>query len=499
MKRGRRAYLGFDLGASSGRAVLGTLAGRKLAIQQIHRFANGPSMLGGTLYWDFLSLWASVVDSMRVCAQQGYRELTGIGFDTWGVDFGLLGADGKLLGSPLCYRDGLTEGIERIVASKIRARELYRLTGHAPARVSTLSQLVALNSGPGAARLRSADALLMMPDLFRYFLCGHRAVELTAAGSTQLANVRRARWSSRLFETFRLPRRIMPEIVAPGTVVGRIGRDLAASTGLNRAPVVAVAGHDTASAAAAAPFADEGTAFLSCGTWSVLGLILDHPITTVQACQKGFVNEFGLGSVLFVKNMVGLYLFENLCRMIANRGGKGTYGQMIREASEARPFERFLDVNSPLFFVAEDPAPCVRRFLRGTGQRTSPSTGSMVRTLLEGLAWSYRAAVGDLAEVTGAVLGRICLVGGGSRNGLLCQMVADATGLTVIAGPAEATVAGNLAAQALATGGLSGVPDIRELVRSSFRLKTYRPESTDAWDRRSSRYAETVGRSKDLI
>ncbi|HUS95863.1 MAG TPA: rhamnulokinase family protein, partial [Hyphomicrobiaceae bacterium] len=470
MRKPPQAYLAFDLGAGSGRAVVGLLEGGRLRMEEIRRFANSPSPLGGRLYWDFLSLWNNVVDAMRLCAARGHDRLAGIGVDTWGVDFGLLGPDGALLGNPICYRDSITEGVDQLIGSVIEERELYRLTGRAVARVSTLSQLVALNNSPSAGTLRSTQTLLMMPDLFRYFLCGHRAVELTAAGSSQLVNVRSAKWCSGIFKPLQLPRRIVPEIVKPATVVGRLMPDLAAHTGLNRAPVVAVAGHDTASAAAAVPLVDADCAFVSCGTWSVLGVIQDDPITTDEAFSRGFANVLGLESILFAKFIMGFYLFENLRRSLAGRARKMTYAQMIREASDARPFGCFLDVNSPMFFVAEDPVASVKEFLRRTGQKTLQSAGSIIRAVLEGLALSYRQAINDLATVTGRELRRISLVGGGSRNKMLCQMVADATAMEVVAGPAEATAAGNLAVQALAAGQLREVAEIRELVRGSFRL-----------------------------
>jgi rhamnulokinase len=365
-------------------------------------------------------------------------------------------------------------------------------------RIATLSQLVALRNSPGAGVLRLSKTLLMMPDLFRYFLSGHKAVELTAAGTSHLTNVRSGKWCSRILQSLHLPRRILPEIVKPATVVGRLPSELAGQTGLNRAPVVAVAGHDTASAAAAVPLAGADCAFLSCGTWSVLGDVHDRPITTPEAFSRGFANIAGLESILFVKVGMGLYLFENLRRALANRARKPTYAQMIKEASRAKPFGCFLDVNSPLFFVTEDPQPCVREFLQRTGQETAQGTGSIFRALLEGLAWSYRGAINDLVTLSGRDLKRISMVGGGSRNKVLCQMVADATGLEVVAGPAEATAAGNVTAQALATGQLEDAADIRGLVRRSFRLKTYRPESTEIWNRHSSRYQEIFEKSKML-
>ena len=488
MRRTPDTYLGIDLGAGSGRAVAARIDGRRLDMTEVSRFANAPCKLGGTLYWNLLSLWGHLLDSMRMCAQKGYGELSGIGVDTWGVDFGLLGVDGRLLSNPVCYRDDSTEGIERVILAAIGKEELYRLTGMPPGRVATLSQLCARKQGGGLDQLRIAQDLLMMPDLFRYFLCGHKAVELTSAGSSQLLNIRTRRWCRTIFRKTGLPLRMMPGIVESPAVVGRLHPHLAAETGLNRAPVIAVAGHDTLSAAAAAPWVGEDCAFLSCGTWSVLGAIRQSPITTVQAMRKGFVNELGVASVLFAKNMMGLYLFENLCRSLARDGKRVSYAQLVRDAAGARPFAAVLDMSAPLFFTSQDTARSVRRFLRETGQRTVRTTAAIARLLMEGLALSHRAAAHDLMALTGNSLRRLCLVGGGSRNALLCQMTADATGLEVIAGPGEATVAGNVALQALATGRLGSHEAIRDMIRNSFSLRTYKPRSSKVWDRQYRRY-----------
>lgn len=498
MKKSEKVYLAFDLGAGSGLACLGFLDDRRLKLEKINRFTNAPAKLDNTLHWNFISLWANVVESMRICARKGHNRITSIGVDTWGVDFGLLGADGRLLGNPICYRDNLTDGIERIIIKAIGTEELFRLTGIAPSRVTTLSQLYALKRSLGADRLKLAKTLLMMPDLFRYFLCGHKAVELTVAGSSQLLNIRTARWCSKIFAKTGIPLRIMPEIVKPATVVGKLRADLSAETGLNRASVVAVAGHDTLSAAGAAPFVDEDCAFISCGTWSVVGVINDSPVTTAKAIGCGFVNELGLDSVLFAKNMMGLYLFENMRRSLSKRCVHVTYAEMTREASQAKPFRCFLNINSPLFFVTDDPMAKVNEFLCQTGQKPLRSRGAIIRVLFEALAFSFRAAVHDIEKLTGRNLKRTCLVGGGARNRVLCQMVADATGLEVIAGPAEASAAGNVAMQALAIGQLKRAVDIREVIRNSFKLRRYKPRFTAQWDKSFDAYNKIVKKTLDV-
>jgi len=498
MSKAQNVYLGFDLGASSGRAVAGVLRNRRLEIEEVHRFPNGPVNLGGTLVWDLPALWGHILEGMRQCARLSGGGTSGVGVDTWGVDFGLLARDGRLLGNPICYRDSIAEGADAKVAAAVGRQRFYELIGHVPGQVSTLSQLVGLKNGPGAVRLKTADALLMMPDLLRYFLCGHKAVELTATGTSQLVNVRTGRWCAEVLGALGLPRRMLPQIVKPGTVVGELSADVARETGLGRAPVAAVAGHDTAAAVAAVPFAEDDCAFISCGTWAIVGVIQDRPTTTLEAADLGFVNEFGLDSILFVKNLMGLYLFENLRRSLLKKGRKLSYARMVREAAQAPPFACFLDLNSSLFFVAEEPEAPMREFLRRTGQEPRQEVAVLLRAVCEALAWGYRGALRDLGRLTGREFRRLCMVGGGSRNRLLCQMTADATGLEVIAGPAEATAVGNLAIQALATGALKNAAAVRELVRNSFRFKKYRPRDKGGWDRHASRCQEVLQKSREI-
>jgi rhamnulokinase len=498
MSKSTTAYLGFDLGAGSGRAVVGLLADGRLRMREIDRFANGPSLLSGRLYWDVLSLWNRMVESMRRCARLGYNRLAGVGVDTWGVDFGLLDSAGRLLGNPVCYRDRLTEGAERRIGSILPEKELYRLTGRGLSRVSTLSQLAAMNHGPGGGPLKCVRTLLLMPDLFRYLLCGRQGVERTAAGTSQLVDVGTGRWCSSIFKRLGLSRRMMPDLVNPGTVVGQMAPELADLTGLNRAPVVAVAGHDTASAAAAAPMAGEDGAFLSCGTWSVFGLTLDNPITTDEAFRRGFTNMLGFESILFARFASGLHLLESLRKSLTGGAQGTTHRELVQEASRAKPFGCMLDLNSPLFFAAENPRTSIEEFLRRTRQKAPRSTGAIIRAILEGLALGFRQTFQDLAKLTGRDLKRISLVGGGVKNRMLCQMTADATGAEVIAGPAEAAAAGNLAVQALAAGQLRTAAEVRQLVRRSFRLTTYRPEATPLWERPFARYLQILEKSRKL-
>ncbi len=475
-------FLAFDLGASSGRAILGTLRGGRMRLEEIHRFANLPEAFRGRMHWNVLSLWGEMLHAMRRCAETGVTRPSCVGVDTWGVDFALLGRDGRLLGLPICYRDGLFEGMERVTARAIGADRLFRITGHPPARVTTLSQLVGLNRSPSRKLLRDADTFLMTPDLFRYLLCGRKGVDRTEAGTSQLVDLRAGRWSRAVFRELGLPLGMMPRMLAPGTLAGELTDEVRSSTGLARTPVAVVAGHDTASAAAAAPFADEQTAFLSLGTWACLGVQTPRGITTPAARRAGFVNEYGLDSVLFVRNLSGMYLVEALRRQLHRQGKPVSHARMARAAAAAKPFSHFLDVNEESFFLVDDPVAQANKYLAQTGQRPVRAWQELMRALLEGQALSFRRALADVESTTGRSLRRICLIGGGSRNRLMCRMVADATGLEVIAGPAEATAAGNVAIQALAVGVLRDPEHIRELVRKSFPPEVYTPRDTRAWE-----------------
>ncbi len=498
MPKTQKTYLAFDLGASSGRAVLGFLEDGQLSIEQINRFTNGYHELDGTLYWNFTDLWSNIVKSLRLCAEAGYRKLSGIAVDTWGVDYALIASDGKLLGQPVCYRDPSTEGIVEFIESKIDKRQMYEITGLLPGRVTTLAQLAAVRNSSSYDRLKMASKFLMMPGLFRYFLCGDCSVELTAAGSSLMLDICKGKWSPKILRSFGLPRRIFPEVIKPGKVVGKLKAGLTEQAGLNQAPIIAIAGHDTLSAGAALPFIDEDCAFIICGTWSVLGQIRNEPITTEQALKYGFINEPGIESILFARNMMGLYVFETLHRTIANSAKKMSYAAMVKAATGSKPFKCFLDMNSPLFFTTQDPAADVARFLAETGQKASLNRGQLIRSILEGLAFSYRQGLEQLINITGRKISRICMVGGGIRNKLLCQILAGATGLEVLAGPAEATIAGNFGVQALATRQLKSPEQIREMVRNSFKLKTYRPKETALWDSKYQNYKSVVKKSMKL-
>ena len=412
------AWLGIDLGASSGRAVLGRLDNDRLLLEEVHRFPHGPVPLGGTLWWDVLHLWSGILDSLRACARGGVDKLSGIGITTWGIDFGLLSADGRLIENPVCYRDHRTEGMDAAIRERFDDRTFYQRTGMAVSRMGTLPQLLGLRRQPGDV-LKRAGSLLQMPDLLRFFLGGERSTEPTIAGSTLMTDVHRRTWSREVLDAFGLPAGILPRIGRCAEASGCLPQSLCVETGIRSAPVVTVAGHDTLSAVAAAPLAGPRTIFLSTGTWSVLGLAVTEPVTAETAFSSGFVNELAVEGIAFVKNLMGFYLLEDL----RARWGSSAYADLVAAAEAARPFRAILDMEDPAFFAPEDPEAAVAAYLRRTGQTLADgcgtlSRGELVRSQLEGLALLYRRTVEELVSATGIRPDGICLVGGGCRNRL---------------------------------------------------------------------------------
>jgi sugar (pentulose or hexulose) kinase len=475
--------------------MLAEIAAGRLRLRELHRFAVTHRVLGGTMQWDFLGLWESVLESLRACRQAGYRRFDAVGVDTWGCDFGLIGQDGKLLYSPVCYRDGRTEGIERKIAAVADPYELYRITGLPVLRVNTLSQLVGLSAGGGGAVLR-AGKLMFVSDLLRYFLGGVEGCELTAAGSSQLLDVRRRRWSEQIRRSFKLPRGLLGRLVEPGQHCGKLLPEVCRQTGLESCPVIAVAGHDTADALAAAPYCDQETCLISCGTWALMGLVLprDRPLVSRQAYRGRFLNEMGVDSIMFVRNLVGFYPFEQLRQAWTEGSAPASYAGLLREAARQKPFAAMLDFDDPRFFALSDAQAALRNYLKDTGQRPLARPAQIVRTVMEALAWSFRRTLEDLRAVTGRPVGRICMLGGGARNALLCQMTADATGCELLAGPVEATATGNAGLLALGCGLLKCAQDIRLLSRRSFRLRRYLPSQSRLWEKEYPRYRRLASR-----
>jgi len=468
-------YLAFDLGAESGRAMLGTLEGGRLEIEELHRFANTPVRVFDALYWDTLRLWHEIQRGLAIAGRgaPGARRLTldGIGIDTWGVDFGLLGADGALADNPRHYRDARTNGVMEKVFSVVPRAEVFAQTGIQFMQLNSLYQLYALKLA-GSPALGAACTLLFMPDLLNYWLTGVARAELTIASTSQFYDPRAKTWARELLERLGLPTGILPEIVAPGTRLGPLLDSVSGPAGLDAVPVYATGCHDTASAVAAVPAEGANWCYISSGTWSLMGAELDEPVINERALAENLTNEIGAaGKVRFLKNIAGLWLLQECRRAWALEGAEYSYDELVRLAAEAGPARAAIDVDA--FLEPGDMPRKIADHCRARGQRPPQTPGEFTRTILENLAERYRQVLESLELAAGRRFEAIHIVGGGSRNTLLNQLVADATGRTVIAGPSEATAIGNVLIQAIGAGELAGLEEARGVVRRSFGVVTY--------------------------
>jgi rhamnulokinase len=483
----RHIYLALDLGAESGRAILGTLENGRLSLREVHRFPNGPIARDGRLHWDAPALFDEIRTGLALgaAANGGLPECVAV--DTWGVDFGLVDPAGELVGLPFAYRDlRNVEAMESFLARVPRER-VYNLTGIQFLPFNSLFQLHALTLHEPGLLDRASD-LLFMPDLFTYFLTGARLNESTISSTSQLIDPRTGAWNPDLIAALGIKPSLLHDPLPPGTIAGRLLPGIAAAAGLGDIPVAAVASHDTASAVAAVPARGEDWAYISSGTWSLMGVELPGPLITPRACALNFTNEGGMaGRVRFLKNIAGLWLVQQ-CRRAWSADGTLSYDDLAAMADEAPPFRSFVDPDSPAFLNPPDMPAAIRDRCAATGQPVPETRAATVRCILESLALKYRAVLDELREVTGRTIRRIHIIGGGSRNGALCRFAADATGLPVMAGPAEATATGNILGQALALGHLRSPEEIRETIAATFELRTFEPHPGEGWGRAYERF-----------
>jgi rhamnulokinase len=478
-----RPYLAFDIGAGNGRAFLCYVAHDTVKLQELHRFENKPVLLGGSLYWDLLRIWDNMLASLKKCLASGISGLAGIGIDTWNCDFGLLDKNGTLLGNPLSYRDQGPARTARLIREKIEEKELYRITGIGYNTITALSRFVYMNKYSKGLLKDVVNHYLPLPDLLKYFLSGVKQGEETVLWGSQLMDISTRTWSKELLQLFDIPTGILPQVIQPGTVAGETVPEIQESTGVSSAPVVAVASHDTISATLACFNREPEIAFVCAGTWSILGILVDHPIVSDEAFRNGFLNEIAFNSILFAKNMMGFYLLEELIKIWKIKGIDCSYGTLIERASSANQFTLFLDINDPVFFSLVNAEETVYDYLKKTGQEIIDDAGVLVRTMLESMALSYKEALSDLEVLTERKIRKLVLLGGGTKNKLLCQMTADACDVEVIAGPSEATVIGNLGMQALAVKQLDSVDKFHDLIKRSFPETKFTPVNPEGWSR----------------
>lgn len=476
-----RSFLAIDLGAESGRAIVGRI-GQRLTLEEIHRFSNGPVRVVDHIHWDVLRLWAEVQNSLRLAARSTDGSLAGMGLDTWGVDFGLLDSSDRLIGNPYHYRDARTNGMIEAVCQIVPRAEIYNQTGIQFMQLNTLFQLFAMRRENDPA-LQSAKTLLTTPDLFNFWLTGRKASELTISTTTQCYNPREKRWAVELLAALDIPPSIFQPIVQPGTALERLRSSVAEDASCERIPVIAIGSHDTASAVAAIPAEKTDFIYISSGTWSLMGIESDQPIINANSLRYDLTNEGGVcGTTLFLKNIMGLWLLQECRRQWAKTGRNYSYDELTKLADEASPLRSLVSVRDNRFLAPANMLECIQSFCRETGQPVPQTDGEVTRCILESLALEYRWGTEKLRELSGRSLPIIHIIGGGSRNRLLNQFTADATGCEVIAGPVEATAIGNILMQAIGLGHLRSLAEARQIVRASFTPEIYEPSKTAGWD-----------------
>jgi rhamnulokinase len=486
-----KPYLAFDFGAESGRAVLARFESGLVSMEEVRRFKNEPVEYGGSLHWDVPRLWWEVRQTL---AGLENLELAGIGVDAWGVDYALLGEGGELLQNPYHYRDGRTRGVMANVFQKVPKEEIYWATGIQFMPINTLYQVWAAKRDTPEL-LNVARRLITIADLLHFWLTGNAVCEFTNATTTQLVNPVARTWAKELIERLELPSHLWGQIIEPGTVVGTLLPNICRDAALAGTPVIAPATHDTGSAVAAIS-ARGTTAFLSSGTWSLLGTELDAPVITPEALRLNFTNEGGVkGTTRLLKNVMGLWMLQCCRQTWASQGRDSDHAALMDLAAREESFRSLVDPDHESFLRPMDMLSAIDQFCARTQQTGPKNAGGYVRAILESLAFKYRFVLFDLEGLTGKRIEQIRVIGGGSKNRLLNQFTADATGKRVIAGPAEATALGNVAVQAVATGGAASLDEARAIVERSFPSQVFEPRETQKWDKQAERfehYCETI-------
>ncbi len=494
----QQVYLGIDLGAESGRVMAGIWDGEKIRLEEMHRFRNGPVHLAGTLRWDVVRLWEEIQNGLTASAKKFGDAIQSVGVDTWGVDYVLLSKSDEIIGQPYNYRDPRTEGAVEAAFKVVPRERIFANSGLQFADYNTLYQLAA-QQRQSPETLQAADTFLMMPDFLNWCLSGEKAVEFTNATTTQLVHPTTRDWSTELLEAFDIPARIFPRIVAPGTRLGSVRESLRGITGLGQVQVIAPATHDTASAVVAVPTRHSGRAnwaYISSGTWSLMGAEVQEARLGQSVLERNFTNEGGVdGTYRLLKNIMGLWLVQQLKRTFDSSGTTFEYAQLVQLASKAEPLRSLIDPDDTRFFRPGYMPQLIRDFCRETHQPVPETEGQLVRCAFESLALKYCQTLASIEEITGESCDVIHIVGGGCRNHLLNQFTADCCQRPVIAGPIESSVLGNLLVQARSNGAVSSLDEIRSVIRGSFdnELMEFQPDTTAA-----SRWEDAMGRFSTL-
>lgn len=482
-------FLAADLGASSGRAMVCNWSGERFQLEELHRFPNAGVPVGCDLYWDALGLWQHLLDSLTKHHAAFGEPPAGIAIDAWGVDFALLEANGRLLGNPFHYRDRRTDGIAARLFEIVPEEEWFAETGVQTMEINTLFQLYSMVRSRDP-QLAAARSLIMIPDLFLYFLSGERCAEYTEATTSQMVSLRSSAWAAPLLERVGIPSSLLPPVVQPTTVVVPVRSRVLDECGFSGAvPAIAAASHDTACAVASIPEMDDRSVFLSCGTWSLIGVETSAPNTSPEARRLRFTNEGSAGGgILLLRNLTGLWILQECLRHWKLHGPTLRWDDLVAAAREAPALRSCFDPNDPRLQAPSDMPGAIRRCCSQTRQPVPESIGEIARCAFESLALKVRSCVGSLTQLTGRTFDTLRIVGGGGQNALLCQLIADCIGLAVVAGPVEASALGNGMLQAIATGHISNIASGRAAIAASVQRTTYQPKRSDAWEEAWARF-----------
>lgn len=490
-----KCFLAVDLGAESGRVLAGVWDGRRMRQEEIHRFPNGGIWYGKSLRWDILRLWSEIQHGLGLAGERFHGQICSVGVDTWALDFVLLSKTDELLGLPWNYRDPRTRGLVKETTAQIPRQDIYNATGVQFMEINSLYQLIAMERDHPEI-LEVAESFLMIPDFLHWMLCGARVSEFTNATTTQFFDPVRGRWSHDLLSRLGLPARILPEVVQPGTKLGGLRDDVASRLGLGKVNVVAPATHDTGSAVVAVPAQNSGAtdwAYLSSGTWSLLGVEVPEPDLSARACELNMTNEGGVdGTFRLLKNIMGLWIVQRCRRSFEARGAALSYEGLLRRAGDAPPFRALIDPDDPRFLNPEDMPDAITEFCRETAQPAPETEGQFIRCALESLALKYAMVLGWLEEMTDRSINVVHVVGGGARNALLNQFTANACNCRVVAGPIEATGVGNLLVQARAAGEIGSLAEMRAVSRHDAELHEFTPKDAGQWADARARFAKLV-------
>ena len=471
----KQCFFAVDLGATSGRTILGTFTPEGLEMEDVNRFPNRLIETGGHFYWDIYELYRHIIEGLKIVAQKGDVEITSIGIDTWGVDFVCVGKDGGFLRQPYSYRDPHTAGAPDAFFEKVARKQVYEWTGIQVMNFNSLFQLDTLRRN-GDSALAAADKLLFIPDALSYMLTGEKVTEYTIASTAQLVNAKTRKLENALLRELGLTENNFGRFVYSGEKIGTLTKEVQRMTGLGEIPVIAVAGHDTASAVASVPAMNPDFAYLSSGTWSLMET--ESPVITEETESLNFTNEGGVnGTIRLLKNICGMWLLER-CRAA---WGETSYPELIAEAETAEPFRSLINPDNALFANPDDMENAIRKYCMDTNQPVPETRGQIVRCIFESLALRYRQVLDDLRGLASQPIETLHVIGGGSRNELLNQFTANAVGIPVVAGPSEATALGNVMMQAMAIGEAADVPGMRKLIHNSIPLKTYQPQNMENW------------------